>query len=201
MEAEVQRLVRASVYIWNSGNQPITRADLETRAPLSLVLPKSDFTPLQISVGDQTRDANNASVVDGRVAFDYLNQADGFVVDVFADASEDKYNLLDASPINLEGEIIGARRDPFYVPYQFSSSRKQAMAFFVLGLIAGGASLAAGNNWFSPYIVPPFVTPIASASKTISFGLAILFGALAVVSLLAAILASFLAIRRFQGNF
>jgi hypothetical protein len=166
---EVQHLVRASIYVWNSGNQPITRADLQTSAPLTIVSERKDFTTLQSAIGDQTRTSNNANLVDGKVDFDYLNPGDGFVADIFADATDPQSDR--SRSIRLKGEIVGAGLGPARRPFLFSTNRAPAIFFLVIGILLLIVVAAAQNEHLAVDTILP-----AGTKRWLNLVFAVIFG-------------------------
>lgn len=129
-DREIERLIRCAVYIWNTGNQPILRSDLETNRPLEIVISGAK-TVLQSSIGAQSRPANNVSLVNLEPRFDYLNVGDGFVADMFLEA-ENTANVR----LRLEGEVIGANRQPKNVKPIDNEDRLPILVFVsAVGLI------------------------------------------------------------------
>lgn len=133
---DIERLTRVTVFVWNSGNQPITKSDLDTKVPLTIKLPDTGFDPLQTSVALQSRTASNVVMEGLRLKFDYLNSGDGLAVDIFGDKTDKDLKLGGPkSPVKLEGEIIGTTRPPTYETYEFSASRAPGIAMISFGLI------------------------------------------------------------------
>src|SRR5258706_577789 len=91
---EIRSLKRVTVFVWNSGNQPIKGDELQTKEPLHIAVPPKGFEVLQGSVLRQSRAANNVSLLnDLLVKFDYLNAGDRFAIDIFGDHTDDKVTL------------------------------------------------------------------------------------------------------------
>lgn len=104
---EIEKLIRCTVYAWNTGNQPILRSDLDTRTPLKITI-SGIRRVLQSSIGRQSRTTNNVSLLDDLIMkFDYLNAGDGFIVDIFVEAED-----ANSIEIKLDGEMIGANQMP-----------------------------------------------------------------------------------------
>lgn len=103
---EIEQLIRYTIYIWNTGNQPIRRSDLNTSSPLRIAI-CGVKTVLQSSIAAQSRTSNNVNLSDLEPQFDYLNVGDGFVLDIFVEAES-----VAETKIKLKGEVIGANRQP-----------------------------------------------------------------------------------------
>jgi hypothetical protein len=112
----VQSFFRITIWLWNGGNETIAKADLKTKAPLCLEI-FDEMQVLQSSVVYQTREANNATLKNGVVLFDFLNQGDGVVIDIYADRGKTVESPKDRRLVELVGEIIGAGEQPKFMHY------------------------------------------------------------------------------------
>jgi hypothetical protein len=63
----------------------------------------------------QTREANNATLKNDVVLFDFLNQGDGVVIDIYADRGMTVERPKDRRLVELVGEIIGAGEQPKFM--------------------------------------------------------------------------------------
>lgn len=173
--------------------------DLKTKVPLSLILPQTGFEVLQVSLADQTRDANDAAIDDQRrLTFDYLNPRDGFVIDIFGDDKEEIFRGGE-KVVGLKGEIAGTTGDARYAPYELSASRAPGyilIAFALMfELLATGAifdpllstldALKAALGALVPFQVSPEV------DRLLNFGAGIIFALGGVVMLLGGLLIIF----------
>jgi hypothetical protein len=138
---DIEALTRATVYIWNSGNQPITEQDLRTATRMTLELPNG-LVFLQKSISFETRKANNVRLNGFEIEFDYLNQNDGFIIDIFA---EKKVDVALRYGIKLQGEIIGAAHPPIAVDYFIG-----AHYMFPLVALFTGAGMLVGGGLLIP---------------------------------------------------
>jgi hypothetical protein len=104
---ELEAVNRATIYLWNTGNQAITDADLNTTAPLQYKVLEG-AKPLQVSVANMSRPANNARLDGTNIEFDYLNPGDGLVIEIFLSRpyEEDKRR---SRSVSVEGEVVGIR--------------------------------------------------------------------------------------------
>jgi hypothetical protein len=109
----VQNFFRITIWLWNAGNEPITKADLKTKAPLRLDILDS-YQILQSVVTYQSREANNVVLKSSTVVFDFLNQGDGVVIEIYADRVKGSQSKSRRS-VGLVGEIIGASDHPKYM--------------------------------------------------------------------------------------
>jgi hypothetical protein len=168
---DVHRLTRVTLYVWNSGNQPIIQADLNTKIPLVFETPEKGFDVLQTSITDQTRAANNARVEDRRMVFDYLNPRDGFVVDIFGDENDENARLTKGD-IGIKGDIVGITREPQESDYEFSASRAPGYVFLAVGAFLAIAVISnfVDLNLFGLKI-PPRAEYILSTVAAIIMGL------------------------------
>jgi hypothetical protein len=166
---DVARLTRLTLYVWNSGNQPIIKDDLQTTVPLSIEV-SNRFSVLQTSISTQTREANNVHMQNEFVRLDYLNPGDGFVIDLFANEVDLSDELDDSftrsKPILLKGEIIGATDNIKNVPYVKDSNRIPyqiyiLFVFLVLVIIACAS--------FVDFRFPPTFDRVATIFGTIVF--------------------------------
>lgn len=107
----VRNFFRVTIWLWNAGNEPITKADLKTKAPLRLDM-LDNLQVLQSLVAYQSREANNAMLKNGVVLFDFLNQSDGIVIEIYADRVKRIEPAKDRRAVELVGEIVGASEQP-----------------------------------------------------------------------------------------
>lgn len=139
----IEALGKTTVFVWNSGNQPITGADLKTRAPLSWkLLPGTRL--LQSSVLYQTKESNGVTLNAPQIHFDYLNPHDGFILDVLVEKVSESSNLdkgssdVQGKRFCVEGEVIGAVCPPSRQDYEFSSGRGASFFFLIFGAFLTG---------------------------------------------------------------
>ena len=155
---EINKVVRCTVYVWNSGNQPIRKADLKTKMPLKFSVADAT-TVLQSSISAQSRTANNVCLLGLAPQFGYLNIGDGFVADIFVEPRND-----DRVTIELQGEVVGASSAPTKVDFHYGSDLRTPIFALVLSLsfaVAGGIlfyrmTLASGNEPSTLYNVVDF---------------------------------------------
>lgn len=132
-------LTNFRVFVWNAGNQPVVRGDLQTKSPPAFSVGEG-IKVLASTVVAQSRAANDVSLKDMQPQFEFLNEKDGFVIDFFADVKE-----KGGSPVWLKGDIVGCQ-EPLEQNYDFTSGSDPA-GFFVLlsssfGILFGAALFA-----------------------------------------------------------
>ncbi len=127
---------RITLYVWNAGTQPITRADLRTSAPLRYEVVNGRDV-LQASVIAQTRAANNVALTGCEIDFDYLNSGDGLSIDIYVTDGDQPQTASSGASVQIKGEIIGATKSPAFEMYEFSVARKPWFALFGVGIAVG----------------------------------------------------------------
>ena len=118
-------LAKGEIYFWNGGNQPITKADLETVDRLRIEWP-AEFKVLDYAVRYESRAANGFALVDGWLTFAYLNVNDGVIIDVVGTRDSSERKLYAGTYGAIRGEIIGAERQPRSEDFIFSVKRNYA---------------------------------------------------------------------------
>ena len=145
----IENLSITKFYIWNSGNEVINKSDIVNSRPLSIIgsEPVSILDAQIIKANEETNAFSIADIKKQRVAFDfdYVDQGDGFVVQIL--------HTGQAIDLDLDCKIKGGKetRDISFIERKRKESKGEGtITFFLavlppaLGLICFSAAILLG---------------------------------------------------------
>ena len=145
----IENLSITKFYIWNSGNEVINKSDIVNSRPLSIIgsEPVSILDAQIIKANEETNAFSIADIKKQRVAFDfdYVDQGDGFVVQIL--------HTGQAIDLDLDCKIKGGKetRDISFIKRKRKESNGEGtITFFLavlppaLGLICFSAAILLG---------------------------------------------------------
>jgi hypothetical protein len=132
-EQPIDVLAKGEIYFWNGGNQPITKADLDTADRLRIEWP-DEFKVLDYAVRYESRAANGFALVDQLLTFAFLNVNDGVIIDVVGTRDSSQRKLYPRMYGKIRGEVIGAEHQPRSEDFIFSVKRNY-VPLILIGLL------------------------------------------------------------------
>jgi hypothetical protein len=161
----VPRVTKSVVRIWNAGNVTLDGKDVVPTEPIRLVTDENSEI-LSASILLRTRKVNGANVTLGQdkrncatVSFDFLDPADGFVIELLHTSDEHNPNIEGVIKGISEGIKLRLRQPLKITTPTTKSSKRQSIAHLIVtwGYLLGGILLfvaALDIPWFDAIFWP-----------------------------------------------